>query len=262
MYKINGNPLQTIITDGGFTSIFRTLGCIGDSLASGEHESLIDGVSGYHDYYEYSWGQYIARRCGLKAYNWSVGGLTAKEFHELARCQTVFTPEKACQGYIIALGVNDLTEVFKGNIELGGMADVDFENPQNNKDTVVGHYVHIIQRIKALQPKARVFVTTMPFDDGRDEAHAKLYKEFCEIIRNLPNYFEYLYVIDFEKYAPTQNEEFKKTYYLGYHLNAMGYKLIADLYMTYIDHIIRNNPEDFAQVGFIGTNYYNEKHKW
>ena len=68
MYKINGNPLETFVYDGGYTSIFRTLGCIGDSLSSGEHESLKDGVKGYHDYYEYSWGQFIARKCGLTAF--------------------------------------------------------------------------------------------------------------------------------------------------------------------------------------------------
>ena len=59
------NPLKNVITDGGFTAIFRTIGCVGDSLSSGEHESLDEnGVRGYHDFYEYSWGQFIARKCG------------------------------------------------------------------------------------------------------------------------------------------------------------------------------------------------------
>ena len=31
-------PLQNIIRDGGMMNIFRTIGCIGDSLASGEFE--------------------------------------------------------------------------------------------------------------------------------------------------------------------------------------------------------------------------------
>ncbi len=33
-------PLDRIVTDGGFCSIFRTIACIGDSLSSGEFESV------------------------------------------------------------------------------------------------------------------------------------------------------------------------------------------------------------------------------
>ena len=32
--------------------------------------------------------------------------------------------------------------------------------------------------------------------------------------------------------------------------------------MTYIDYIIRNHPEDFTQVGFIGTGFHNVSAKW
>ena len=113
------------------------------------------------------------------------------------------------------------------------------------------------QKIKELQPKARIFVTTMPRDEGRDASREEYYKQFNEILRKLPEIFDYLYVIDFERYAPVYDAEFKKLHYLGGHLNAMGYKYTADMYMTYIDHIIKNNPEDFAQVAFIGKNYFN-----
>ena len=40
-------PLDVIKPDGGFTGIFRTIACIGDSLSSGEFEG-----QGYHDYFE------------------------------------------------------------------------------------------------------------------------------------------------------------------------------------------------------------------
>ena len=65
----NEKPLDRIVTDGGFCSIFRTIGCVGDSLASGEFESIDeDGKKHYHDFYEYSWGQFIARSTGSKVY--------------------------------------------------------------------------------------------------------------------------------------------------------------------------------------------------
>ena len=35
-------PLDRLITDGGFCGIFRTIACIGDSLSSGEFESLVE----------------------------------------------------------------------------------------------------------------------------------------------------------------------------------------------------------------------------
>lgn len=40
-------PLQNIIRDGGMMNIFRTIGCIGDSLASGEFEYWDNGQKGY-----------------------------------------------------------------------------------------------------------------------------------------------------------------------------------------------------------------------
>ena len=68
----SGDPLDELRPNGGFCGIFRTIGCIGDSLSSGEFESLDEeGNKGYHDEYEYSWGQYLARLTGSKVYNFS-----------------------------------------------------------------------------------------------------------------------------------------------------------------------------------------------
>ena len=82
----NEKPLDRIVTDGGFTGIFRKIGCIGDSLSSGEFESrTADGTRNFHDFYEYSWGQHIARSTGSTVYNFSRGGMTAKELGETIR---------------------------------------------------------------------------------------------------------------------------------------------------------------------------------
>ena len=76
------NPLANAVPDGGLCAVFRTVGFVGDSLSSGEFEALTaEGVRSWHDMFEYSWGQFIARRCGLKAINFSRGGMTAKEFN-------------------------------------------------------------------------------------------------------------------------------------------------------------------------------------
>ena len=74
-------PLQRLVGRYSNTAIFRTMAFVGDSLSSGEFEFInIEGKTEYHDLYEYSWGQYIARRNGFKAYNFSRGGMTAKWF--------------------------------------------------------------------------------------------------------------------------------------------------------------------------------------
>lgn len=256
------NPLEIIKSDGGFTAIFRKIGCIGDSLASGEHESRTENDEvGYHDYYEYSWGQFIARACGSEVINYSRGGMTAKEFHSYGWHTGCFEPWNKCQAYIIALGVNDMNQVKQGNIEFGSFDDVDWDDLEKNKSTFVGEYVRIIQRLRKLEPKCRIFVMTCPRsvgDDGVEERHDK----HAEFIRKLPEYFDFLYVLDIRKYGPIYDEEFKKFYLLGGHMSALGYKFTADMVMTYIDFIIRNNVDDFKQVGFIGKGVHNVKEKW
>ncbi len=71
--KDGEKPLDNFPANGGFSAIFRTIACIGDSLSSGEMESLDnDGNRGYHDYYEYSWGQFIARETGERCITFPV----------------------------------------------------------------------------------------------------------------------------------------------------------------------------------------------
>lgn len=66
-------------------------------------------------------------------------------------------------------------------------------------------------------------------------------------------YFGDSYVIDLYNNAPVFDDEFKKKYFLHGHMNPMGYLFFAKMINTYIDYIIRNNPDDFKNVGFIGT---------
>ena len=45
-------------------------------------------------------------------------------------------------------------------------------------------------------------------------------------------------------------------------MNPKGYMLTAKMTMSYIDYIIRQHPEAFAQVGFIGKGVHNYTAKW
>ncbi len=77
-------PLEHLVPDGGYASIFRTVACVGDSLSSGEFETRdpATGATGYHDMFPYSWGQFMARMTGASVHNFSAGGMTASAFCE------------------------------------------------------------------------------------------------------------------------------------------------------------------------------------
>ena len=227
-------PLDRIPANGGFCSIFRTIGCIGDSLSSGEFESEDEsGQKGYHDYYEYSWGQYIARMCGSTVYNFSRGGMTAKEYWEtFAQANDFWSPDKLCQAYIIALGVNDFNHK---ELAVGSVQDIDLQDYSRNANTFVGYYGRIIQRLKQMQPRARFFLVTMPQsgEPARDEIalrHGALMHQLAEI-------FDHTYVIDLREYGPVYDAEFQRAFYLGGHLNPAGYALTGQMIAAYIDYL-------------------------
>jgi len=251
LYRENENekPLDSFPQGISNTAIFRTMAFIGDSLSSGEFESRDkNGNNGYHDMFEYSWGQYIARKNGLTAYNFSCGGMTAKVYMEsFAEKNRMFDPSKAAQAYVIALGVND---VLNQGQEVGSIEDIDPEDYRNNKPTFVGFYASIIARYKAIQPRAKFFLVTFPDDPGnKDELRIK----HCEALYKLSEFYENCYVLDLYKYGPKYDDRFKEKFFLYGHMNAEGYILTANMVDSYIDYIIRHNPDDFRLVPFIGT---------
>lgn len=250
----NEKPMENIISDGGYTAIFRTICCIGDSLSSGEFEAeKDDGSSSYHDMFEYSWGQFIARMCGSTVYNFSRGGMTTKEFCEsFAENNGFWNNSYASQCYIIALGANDIN--FEG-LQLGTISDVDFTNWHNNKPTFAGYYAQIIQRMKEVQPRAKFFLMSMPCT-GENDKNKEKKRQHRDLLNDFAERFDNTYVLDFYEYAPDYDDSFKENFYLRGHLNPMGYLLTAKYVASYIDYIIRHNMKDFKEVGFIGTDLH------
>ena len=252
-FNPNEKPLDNICRDGGFVGIFRTIACVGDSLSSGEFETLDEatGVRHYYDMFEYSWGQFIGRMAGSKVYNFSRGGMTASEYCDsFAEAMDYWNPDKKAQAYIIALGVNDLIGARQ---PLGEMSDINKNDPTQNAKTFTGYYARIIQTYQKMVPGAKFFLVTMP--------HQVLYESNPEMskvgdahaarLHELAEYFPDTYVVDLRKYAPVHDEEFTKRFYLHGHLNALGYRLTAEQIASYIDYIIRHNTDDFTYVPFV-----------
>ena len=246
----NEKPLDRLVEGYSNTAIFRSIAFVGDSLSSGEFETVDEnGQKGYHDLYEYSWGQYIARKNGLKAYNFSRGGMTAKEYMEsFAEDNDMWNPEKKCQAYVIALGVND---VLNRGMEIGGVGDIDPTDYHNNKPTFIGYYAQIISRYKEISPDAKFFFVTFPCTNITNHQVPSI--EVRGALYGLANHFDNSYVIDLYEYGPKYDDKFKEKFYLHTHMNPSGYIFTAAMIDSYIDYIIRHNPDDFRQVGFIGT---------
>lgn len=250
-------PLDRMVTDGGFCSIFRTIACVGDSLASGEFESANpEGGTLYHDMYEYSWGQFIARMAGCTVYNFSRGGMTAIEYcQSFGEANHCWDADKAAQAYIVALGVND---VINAGQPVGTMADIcDEDWRKNNPNTFAGWYGQLLQRYREIRPDGRFFLMTMPQSWWIDTTPER--KAVCDahaaLLHEMAAHFPHTYVLDFHAHSPVHDQEFCQAFYMGGHMNPMGYRLTAEMTCSYIDYIIRHNPQDFAQVPFIGTEW-------
>ena len=248
LYAKEEKPLDRLVDAYSYTSIFRKIAFIGDSLSSGEFETEAKyGERRWHDMYEYSWGQYIARKNGLTAYNFSKGGMTARDYMDhFAESKGFWSPDLAAQAYVIAMGVNDL---FWRGFELGSIEDIDTENWRNNKPTFAGYYGQIISRYKEIAPDSKFFLVTFPKIHYQEDKVPGM----IELLYQIAEKFENCYVIDLYKYGPDFDDEFNKNFNLLGHHNPMGYIVLARLVDSYIDYIIRHNPEDFMHVGFINT---------
>ena len=245
-------PLDRLVTGGGLCGIFRRIGCIGDSLASGEFESKrADGSTGFHDMYEYSWGSYIGRDTGAEIVNMGRDLMTAEEFVvSYADSKHFFDPANACQAYIIALGVNDL---FTKGGQLGTADDFHPDDPGKNAKNFAGYMGKLLSRLKAISPRCRIFLVSMPHQECEGcwnptvEAHR-------DLLAAMTRAFTHTYLIDLCEYFPRQNDEIRSLIYTGSHFNPMGYAYVARCFESYIDWYIRRDPRAFAEVPFIGTN--------
>lgn len=233
---------------------FRHVGCIGDSLASGEVAShqTPDPQTGkdyrFHDLYDFSWGQCMARMSNNTYYNFSSGGLTTKSWLTTAKgASLAFDGQHACEAYIIGLGVNDKN--YMGTDYLGTIDDIDISNYHNNEDTYYGNYGKIIQMAKELYPKAKFFLITNPKDG---------YTDWNQAVRNIANLFDNCYVIDLfvNHYADYNdaNSLIKKCSRQG-HYNAIAYQYMAEIIKNDINKIMYDNPNEFKQVEFINTEW-------
>lgn len=274
---ISSNPLSTILREQGYGAILHKWGIIGDSLSSGEMQCYNQDSQSATDYkfvdmYQWSWGQRFAKMNNVDCYNFSNGGQTTKGW--LTRQGVVHDDsyiggigggdwriaqqnDYLKDGYIIALAVNDRSQTYGvGDVS----TDIDDSDYNNNAETYIGYYAGIIQRLKSVQPKCKIFCVTAP---------QALYDDYNAAIRAIVSHFSALYpgdiyTIDLRLYLPIPDGQTIPTgglnggYYLNGHLSPAGYQYMGWVINTYIDWIIRNNGNYFKGAALIGTEYRDE----
>lgn len=241
--NLSDTPLERIRNDAGLMAIFRHVGCIGDSLASGEAVyKKTDGSTGGKDLFEYSWGQYLARMTGNTYYNWSKGGLRCDTFLASSMAAECFDGAHNCEAYIIGLGQNENNKKYT----IGTAADIDMDDYTQNPNTYYGNYGKIIQKIQQIQPKAKIFVLTDPLKAVETAG-------YNAAVREIAGMFQNVYLVDLYTYGSTlYSSGLLYQQKRGGHFNAVGYFICAMIIATYIDWIIKKNPTEFREVEFIG----------
>lgn len=262
------NPLSLIKETPGLCGIIHDWGFIGDSLSSGTFtpEPLSDDETDQtytKSMYDYSWGQIMCKLCGTKGTNFSVAGYTSKSWIEQfwdadkkgfdsngESNETVKNNLK--QAYIIALGVNDYRSV-----TLGSSDDVSMDDYNQNGSTFYGNMAGIIQRLRSISPFCKIFMVTIPRVVPENAG-------FNDAIRWIASQFDNTYLIDLAKYGEEMYRTvfYEEAYTNGGHMSPAGYQFTAYVMMTYIDWIIRNNPNEFRAVSYINVSDIQDKIKY
>lgn len=244
--KIDEKPLDNIDKTGGYMAIFHNFGVIGDSFASGNMEGVDStGRYVYKDFLDYAWGKSIERATGCTYHRFSRGGQYLHDDNWYSEWKEKIKTD-LCQAYIINIGFNDFNWLEEDPSRYGSIADIKSDYTQN-PNTFYGQYAKMIQLIKSVQPKARIFLCNMEWNNTDNSNINTVISDIC-------NYFENCYLIDLYTYAHEPHWNVPNIYKTGvYHKNTLGYQKMAWDVMSYIDYIIRHNMEEFIDVQFIGT---------
>lgn len=246
-------------------SCFKKITCIGDSLTQGVLEYTQDGVNLPTLVEGVSYPSYLSKHTQVTTVNLGIGSRCAsRQVTSEPIASTSWYDYAVSQGWtedsnnigdiaIIALGTNDVTKQMTiGDID----NDINFTDRNLNARTFVGGYANIIQWLKEVKPKIKIFVITISnVRNDFNESTITLRNQYSNVIKAMASKFENVYVIDLQKYAETtiQEQQHYKAVYQNGHNNALGYELRARQIISYIDYIIENNFTSFRNLQFIDS---------
>ena len=200
-------------------SIFETIGIIGDSHTAG----AIEGT-GTKDCKNLSTMAQVCKQCGNTPKFYARSGESVKSWLDYN-----YSIEE-CKAYVIALGSNDRTAQYP----CGSSSDI-----SNNTPSFYYYYNQIINKIKTVAPKAKIFLFSLY---GNDTDPASI--PYNDAIKYFADNTENCFFVDMRN-SYTIYQDYK----IGGHMSAIGYTFIADYVINQTNDLIISNYDKFNNVG-------------
>ena len=231
---------------------FLQIGACGGSLATGA--SFYKDSNGEHhgiDNADYSWIQIWGRKHGVDAFNFSQGGMSTKTWLTspvgLTKAQL---PANKCKVYFLLFGGNDIRD-YDGLTNLGTISDVHVGNEDQNPATYYGNYSRVLAHLKNIGgQRTKIFAFTYALNFNANT----LMPTYNNATKNVCALYDDVFCIDIEHDPIINGEQITAEKYWG-HFSAHGYKLIADRLEHLVDKFVEENPVEFHDIQWIGTNY-------
>lgn len=216
-----------MLTDGlGFVA-FSKFASVGDSLSVG-YNTHSDGTVVPKDL-EHSWGKYVEKRTGSKAYWTGVHGATCKSWLTTSSEEWGLNYTKTLGEmplYVVCMGANE------DGTKLGTIADVG-----TNADTLYAYASKVITELRAISPKCFIVCTGISRKQANKTINA-VFKAICDL-------YDKCYFMDCWdefNHAPFSN------YHFASHYSANGYAMMAQLFDYKLKEIMANHIEDFKYI--------------
>lgn len=216
-----------MLTDGlGFVA-FSKFASVGDSLSVG-YNTHSDGTAVPKDL-EHSWGKYVEKRTGSKAYWTGVHGATCKSWLTTLSKEWGLNYTKTLGEmplYVVCMGANE------DSTKLGTIDDVG-----TNTDTLYAYASKVITELRAISPKCFIVCTGISRKQANKTINA-VFKAICDL-------YDKCYFMDCWdefNHAPFSN------YHFASHYSANGYAMMAQLFDYKLKEIMANHVEDFKYI--------------
>lgn len=284
-YVLNPNLQPPVMAVDPLFSVFRTIGILGDSYASGSfyETSGSNLYVGHSNVYEMSWGKMLGRMYGgyyggKNVMNYSFGGATAKTWLNnsvAGRGWTKFdsdlqyTNGKAKDLYIIAFGINDYLSItnpnsssYDSSYSFGQATDI--TNYANTTDSSASNYylsspqtflgIHnrIIRHIKKLSPESIIVVLSYLRTDFNSDGTTNMDAKYA--VNSSLGILADNFVSDVVYINVDTDPYFNSNFYvqqarINNHPTAVGYAGMASAITRLIGKAIKENPAKFVTVG-------------
>lgn len=231
MNMLTGDNTAHCNYEGDEICVFNKILCVGDSLTSGTFNHIQNGSDKYIEDAKYSFPTYLTKMTGVETKNVGSGGSTSDEWYAKYANADLSGYDAA----IIQLGVNDY-------YRYSGWTDASIRG-----------FTNTINKLTTENPNIKIFVSTIiPAISYPKNTFATISNGIRALVSDLndPN----IILLDMAEYGHTAN-------LMGYncgHLSALGYWRLAKDYKAYISYYISQNPSEFREVQFIGTEYVYE----